>query len=160
MERKWRYVYEALQNVGFLRLMVFEDREDGVRPTLEWCWSRFEASVVHMGGFQAVICSWNNEEGALQKLRVPLPVCLVDHSVPVRSWTREDHVEVRIGLLSLDPFLHALQLSLDQESFGVMAQGKEVCNDESAKPFSLNSGTFEHLRICVHLNLFRSANVP
>ena len=133
-------MYEALQNVGFLRLMVFEDGKDGVRPTLEWCWSRFEASVVHTGGVQAVICSWSTEEGALQKLRVPLPVCLVDHSVPVRSWSREDHVEVRIGLLSLDPFLHALQLSLDQESFGVMAQGKEVCNDESVKPFSLNSG--------------------
>lgn len=149
MERKWRYVYEALQNVGFLRLMVFEDGEEGVRPTLKWCSSRVEASVVHTGGFQAVICSWSDEEGALQRLRVPLPVCLVDHSVPVRSWTREDHVEVRLGLLSLDPFLHALQRSLNQEFSGVMAQGEEVRNDKNAQPFSLNSGHFEHLHISV-----------
>ena len=124
MAMEWQYVYEALQNVRCLQLLLFHPGEiDCVNFT----------AVVRHGSLR---CEWNSQTLKPHSLAVPLPACLLDLSVPVRCWTRQDHVEIRLGLLSLDPALHALQLSLEvDESLDL-----DPVRKPETKPFSVDFG--------------------
>jgi hypothetical protein len=89
-------------------------------------------AVVRHGSLR---CAWGSPLEAAQSLTVPLPACLLDLSLPARCWTRHDHVEVRLGLLSLDPALHMLSMSLEDER-----SDSDACDREHSKPFSVDFG--------------------
>lgn len=122
----WQYIYEALQNVRCLQLLLFHSALTPERDC-----SNFTA-VVRFGSLR---CAWNSLTGTPNSLVVALPACLLDLSLPVRCWTRQDHVEIRLGLLSLDPALHALQLSLEDETTDLNAFRRA-----DTKPFSVDFG--------------------
>jgi hypothetical protein len=118
---EWQYVYEALQNVRCLQLLLFQPSEIGCVD--------FTAVIRHGS---LLWCAWNHSRTLTpHSLAVPLPACLLDLSLPVRCWTRQDHVEIRLGLLSLDPALHALQLSL---------LDLDPVRKPETKPFSVDFG--------------------
>lgn len=125
----WRYVFEALQNVRALQLLLFQDTVTPAQDCLDF------AAVVRHGSLR---CTWDSPHGTAKSLSVPLPACLLDLSLPTRSWTRHDHVEVRLGLLSLDPALHNLQMSLEDQSSNFDACRRE---DSGGNPFSVDFGT-------------------
>jgi hypothetical protein len=122
----WCYVYEALRNVRTLQLLLFHPARTPLHDCLNF------TAVVRHGSLR---CAWGSPLEAAQSLTVPLPACLLDLSLPARCWTRHDHVEVRLGLLSLDPALHMLSMSLEDER-----SDSDACGREHSKPFSVDFG--------------------
>lgn len=133
--REWRYAYEALRNVRCLRLFLFNHHVSPSHACLD-----FAATVAPKSASRvaSLLCLWHDADGSSCRLFVPLPVLLLDHSVPIRFWTREDHIEVKLGLLSLHSSYHGLLgISLDDADYVAEAAG---CRATDAKPFSLDLG--------------------
>ncbi|CAM6093561.1 unnamed protein product [Calypogeia fissa] len=99
-EKSWRFTYEALTRVHSLRLFLF----NSMIP-VPWRCASLQATLASesesmVSSSPVVLCQWNSPNGDSYKLFVPIPVCLIDYSVPFLAFARSDHIEIKLTLLS------------------------------------------------------------
>ncbi|XP_024541407.1 uncharacterized protein LOC112350074 [Selaginella moellendorffii] len=97
-EEGWRFLYEALLRISSLRLLLTKDL---VAPSVS-CNRGLKASLGRFSSCLELVCEWQSERecGKRVVLRVPLPLCPVDHGAPVEAVAREDHIEVKLRMVS------------------------------------------------------------
>ncbi|XP_039126316.1 uncharacterized protein LOC120262289 [Dioscorea cayenensis subsp. rotundata] len=89
--RKWRYTWETLAHIPVLRLYLFDSHTDpSVRCRSLESFVRFEESLL--------LVSWIEDDGDVL-LRVPFPKVLIDHSCPIESIAKHDHIQIKLSLV-------------------------------------------------------------
>ncbi|KAJ7535976.1 hypothetical protein O6H91_12G052200 [Diphasiastrum complanatum] len=96
--KTWYYACEALVHLHSLRLVLH--RSDAAFSPLQQC-LQLKACLNRSLGFSepSILCSWLTFVGNSCCVIVPLPLCLLDHSVPVQARAHADHIEIRLQLL-------------------------------------------------------------
>lgn len=138
----WQYACEALPNLECLRLFLFSSHVCPLYHCLNFV-ATLHRTPASSSPLPSVLCRWQSaDDGTWIRLLVPLPACLLDHSAPLFFWTREDHIEVKIGLLSLNTYFHALLgLASGEPPVENAAEDDVLRYGKDSIPFSLDRGT-------------------
>lgn len=115
--RKWRFTWEAVSHIPFLRLVVFAPH---INPSI-LC-KKLKVNL-NLEAFQLTL-SWIEENEV--SLKVPVPRVLVDVETPVNFMLFEDHIEVKLVLLL--PVDHPIVLNFGT---ALTLTEDEVCHEES-----------------------------